>query len=418
MALLSSWNLRKFDSFVGPDLSAMFDEVVAGATMLRTLSFHRAEAEGTDGRAVLRELLERGHTPPAFANLLDDPDPVAAVSASFAAAAPLFDLVGQPVPEAEAPESTEETEEAEGDQGVLAQAGAAFAFMTASVTHAANSFPVAQSGGTGEFLVMLDQNLAPGLVIDVATRRIVDGNGTDPLLHDGHGDGDTLVLSGEITEGAALPPALAGLDTVVVRPGASYSLTSGDEQVAAGDTLIVNAIPLGEGESLTFDGSAESDGRFIFYGSDGADDFAGGAGDDLIYGLGGGDRLAGGGGADTFVFSRISNSTGADYDTLVDFDASEDLIDLPVAVTGFAAAVAAGTLSADSFDEDLAAALAADALGAGQAVLFTPDSGDLAGTVFLVVDANGEAGYQAGEDLVIALPGAEATDISSTAIFI
>ena len=88
------------------------------------------------------------------------------------------------------------------------------------------------------------------------------------------------------------------------------------------------------------------------------------------------------------------------------------------AVTGFAAAVAAGTLSADSFDEDLAAALAADALGAGQAVLFTPDSGDLAGTVFLVVDANGEAGYQAGEDLVIALPGAEATDISSTAIFI
>lgn len=414
MAFISSWNLRKFDAFVGPDLSALFDEVVAGATMLRALSFHRAEAEGTDGRvAVLRDLLERGHTPPGFASLLDDPDPVAAVSVSFAAAAPLFDLIAQPTPEAEA------TEEAEDDLDVLAQGGAAFAFMTASVAHAANSFPVGRDdGGTGQFLVMLDQNLAPGLVIDVATRRIVDGNGTDPLLHDAHGDGDTLVLSGEITEGAALPPALAGLDTVVVQPGASYSLAAGDEQVAAGDTLIVNAIPLAAGESLAFDGSAESDGRFIFYGSDGADDFAGGAGDDLIYGLGGGDRLAGGAGADTFVYSRISNSTGADYDSLTDFDAGEDRIDLPVAVTGFAAALAGGTLSAESFDSDLAAALAADALGAGQAVLFTPDAGDLAGTVFLIVDANGEAGYQAGEDLVIALPGAEAADISSTGIFV
>lgn len=417
MALFSSWNLRKFDSSVGPDLSAMFDEVVAGTTMLRVLAFHHAEAEGTDGRAMLRGLLERGHTPPALQNLLDDPDPVAAVSATFSAARPLFDLVAQPTPPVEQAEETEEAEEAE---DVLAQAGVGFAFMTASVAHAANSFPAARDNGSGngQFLVMLDQNLAPGLVIDVATRRIVDGNGTDPLLQNARGDGDTLVLSGDIAEGAALPPALAGLDNVVVQPGSSYSLTSGDEQVVAGDTLIVNAIPLGEGETLTFDGSAESDGRFIFYGSDGADDFAGGAGDDLIYGLGGGDRLAGGDGADTFVFSRISNSTGPDYDTLLDFDASEDLIDLPVAVTGFAAAVAGGTLSAESFDDDLVAALSADALGAGQAVLFTPDAGDLAGTVFLVVDANGEAGYQAGEDLVIALPGAEATDISSTGIFI
>ena len=52
-------------------------------------------------------------------------------------------------------------------------------------------------------------------------------------------------------------------------------------------------------------------------------------------------------------------------------------------------------------------------------MLYSPDAGDLAGTLFLVVDGNGEAGYQAGEDFVFALPGAAITDIgASTAIFV
>jgi hypothetical protein len=58
-------------------------------------------------------------------------------------------------------------------------------------------------------------------------------------------------------------------------------------------------------------------------------------------------------------------------------------------------------------------------LGAGRAGLFTPTAGDLAGTLFLVVDANGEAGYQAGEDFVFALPGMAVADLgTSTSIFI
>ena len=36
-----------------------------------------------------------------------------------------------------------------------------------------------------------------------------------------------------------------------------------------------------------------------------------------------------------------------------------------------------------------------------RAVLFTPTAGDEAGKTFLVVDANGTAGYQANADLVI-----------------
>jgi hypothetical protein len=34
-------------------------------------------------------------------------------------------------------------------------------------------------------------------------------------------------------------------------------------------------------------------------------------------------------------------------------------------------------------------------------VTFKPSSGDLAGRVFLIVDANAAAGYQAGEDYVM-----------------
>ncbi|HEY0111669.1 MAG TPA: bluetail domain-containing putative surface protein, partial [Allosphingosinicella sp.] len=61
-----------------------------------------------------------------------------------------------------------------------------------------------------------------------------------------------------------------------------------------------------------------------------------------------------------------------------------------------------GSLSTASFDSDLEAAMNGT-LDASEAVLFTANSGDLAGRLFLVVDENGTAGYQAGEDYVIEL---------------
>jgi hypothetical protein len=62
--------------------------------------------------------------------------------------------------------------------------------------------------------------------------------------------------------------------------------------------------------------------------------------------------------------------------------------------------VSTGRLNSATFDQDLAAALNA-VLGAGEAALFTPNSGDFAGRTFGIVDANGVAGYQAGEDFVL-----------------
>ncbi|MEA3061168.1 MAG: large repetitive protein, partial [Sphingomonadales bacterium] len=200
--------------------------------------------------------------------------------------------------------------------------------------------------------------------------------------------------------------------------GSSYALSSADSNIGKGHSLTIDAMPLGAGDSLSFDGSSESDGRFVFQGGAGADHFTGGGGDDLLYGLGGGDTLTGGGGADRFAYTGVSESTGAHYDTITDFHFGQDVIDLPVTVTGLDAAVSHGSLSTATFDADLSAALGASALGAGHAVLFTADQGELSGQTFLVVDANGQAGYQAGEDYVIHLALAPPADLSGHAFLV
>ncbi|HEY0028861.1 MAG TPA: Calx-beta domain-containing protein [Allosphingosinicella sp.] len=128
----------------------------------------------------------------------------------------------------------------------------------------------------------------------------------------------------------------------------SYDLTTVDANVAAGTTLFVTAASLGAGETLTFNGTAELDGRFSVQGGAGADRIAGGAkGDSLIgnagadelYGLNGNDVLLGGAGADllrggngndTFRYLAASDSgiEAGTSDSIVDFQRRTDKIDL------------------------------------------------------------------------------------------
>lgn len=296
----------------------------------------------------------------------------------------------------------------------------AFAMMSAPSLPGHGVGAPALSAASDDYLVLFGEGLDPALVVDMDKREILTEGFENPQL--GAGRDDVLVLAGDLDDGLGtgveLPLALRGLESIVVRPGADYNVTSPNHQVAAGATLAVNAAALGTDDSIRFDGSAESDGRFDFLGGDGGDTFLGGAGDDRINGRGGGDNLRGGEGADVFGYGGAADSSGAGYDTLLDFDPGEDRINLQVAVTGFGAAIEGGSLSAATFDDDLAAVLGADGLGSGKAVLFTPDAGDLAGTLFLIVDANGEAGYQAGEDFVFALPNADPADLSNTGIFV
>src|SRR6185503_9651683 len=109
-------------------------------------------------------------------------------------------------------------------------------------------------------------------------------------------------------------------------------------------------------------------------------------------------------GMDFYDYNGASDSTGAHFDTITDFT-DDEFIDLPVTldVNTFNADVNAGALSNATFDADMAAAIGAAQLRANSAVLFRPDSGEHVGKTFLVVDGNGTAGYQAGEDFIVAI---------------
>jgi|GEM_PF-2673423 len=271
------------------------------------------------------------------------------------------------------------------------------------------------SGGAYAILHQSEQGvLASGILIDVDKREILKGGAEERDLTSGHED--QLVIGGEM--GATnLGGAAAGHEQLILVPGSDYSLTTTDRDVAAGDLLTVYGAPLGSGDTLDFDGSAERDGRFSIVGGRGADHLTGGAGADMLYGGGGGDILTGGAGADVFHYDSASESTGAGYDTLAGFDYAQDRIDLPVAVTGLDSA-RQGALSTASFDSDLASAFGAAALGAGHAAFFRATSGDLAGQTFLIVDGNGQAGYQAGQDFVFHLTAPPPPDLGGVGFFV
>ncbi|HEY1630644.1 MAG TPA: bluetail domain-containing putative surface protein [Rhizomicrobium sp.] len=253
---------------------------------------------------------------------------------------------------------------------------------------------------------------------------IVGGTGGAYAIHGGDGDDfvqvSSLTASDSIDGGAGIdsvsllasnvavtltPDVMANVETFTF--GSNDSITTTDSTVAAGETFTV---AFGTG---AFDGSAETDGHFDIIGSG---TVIGGALSDTLQ-VGADTAVTGGGGTDrikigahqpgvTLNYDAVSDSTGVHYDIVSRFvgDGSDHFHLSPITtVTGLDTTVAAGALSTATFDSDLAAAVGAGQLAAQHAVLFTPTSGTLAGQVFLIVDANGTAGYQADADLVIDL---------------
>jgi Ca2+-binding RTX toxin-like protein len=139
------------------------------------------------------------------------------------------------------------------------------------------------------------------------------------------GDGrDALVLQGNVT--AVLTNTnLVGIESISIQSGANtrfgdtannfydFDITTADGNVASGQQLIVNAQSLRPGEDFTFDGSAESDGKFLVYGGHGVDDLTGGAGADVFLfegqRWGANDKVDGGAGRDALVISAGSGLT-------------------------------------------------------------------------------------------------------------
>ncbi len=115
--------------------------------------------------------------------------------------------------------------------------------------------------------------------------------------YDGGAGNDTLVLSGNYSGGFSLS-MVSNIETLAVAAGNSYSISAADANVAAGQTLTVDATALGSGNFMSFDATSETDGNVVFNG---------GAGDDVVS-FGGPAQLAndvanGGAGNDTLYLS-------------------------------------------------------------------------------------------------------------------
>jgi len=229
---------------------------------------------------------------------------------------------------------------------------------------------------------------------DPLTDRVDGGTGTnDQMALDGDYLG--LMLDGTAIQNIDVITLLKGL------PGdlADYDLTLANSLTGAGQTMTIWGCPVET--TLTVNGSLETDGALKIFGGTAGDTLTGGAGDDWFWGGLGGDTITGGAGVDTFFYETAAQSSVGGRDTLVQFDDAVDKIDLDgLAVSAFATAVS-GTVNAASLGADLEGG--AGTLGIGQALVFTANAGDLSTSVFLLIDANGTAGYQASGDFLIQL---------------
>ncbi|MFL6858954.1 MAG: hypothetical protein ACJ8EB_13750 [Allosphingosinicella sp.] len=100
--------------------------------------------------------------------------------------------------------------------------------------------------------------------------------------------------------------------------------------------------------------------------------------------------------------SEAVSQAGVHLGMTVGFDFSEKTLGDHMGTSGFDPGVWHGALSGDSFLADVDKAIG-HGLGADHSLFFTPTEGDFAGEAFLVVDRNGVAGFQAGEDQIFHL---------------
>ncbi len=229
--------------------------------------------------------------------------------------------------------------------------------------------------------------------------------GASDQVTGGGGTNDQIALDGDYT--LTLDTRFDAEVVVLLRsssgPENNFNVTAGNAFTPTGQTRTIFALSVTN--SVTINGAGETDGILRIFGGTAGDTITGGSGADYIFGGNGGDTLNGGAGADIFFYDAAVQSSSTNYDRLLDFNFASDRIQISGQVHDTYTTVANGALSTATFDANLATALNAQLIG-GRAVFFTPNSGTLAGQTFLVVDANGADGYQAGADYVFQLPNA------------
>lgn len=163
---------------------------------------------------------------------------------------------------------------------------------------------------------------------------------------DGGDDYDHLSLNGDYTGGVKFGgKTIRNVEEIDVFHSHSYVLKTNDANVAAGDTLKVDAASMDAGQFIRFSGKFDSDSHFsidagagddrlmggsvedTISGGDGKDRLFGKDGDDALTGGLGSDDLTGAGGADTFVFLTTNDSKVGKEDLIRDLQ-KIDIIDL------------------------------------------------------------------------------------------
>ena len=202
-----------------------------------------------------------------------------------------------------------------------------------------------------------------------------------------------------------------------------YDYAISDFHLAVGDfNALVAGDDVGGFERALFSGDDHLQGgasKDTLLGLKGNDHLDGAGGDDRLFGGRGNDVLVGGDGADTlggghgrgtdlFVYHQAAESTGGVFDSIAGFNPLQDLLVVPHAVSAIDSALEARCDGLDQVDGTLAAAADGTHLGAHDAVIVQIDFNEpfpggtpIAPETYLIVDVNGVAGYQSGEDLAI-----------------
>lgn len=238
-----------------------------------------------------------------------------------------------------------------------------------------------------------------------------------------------VIFNGDYAGGIDLTKdSIANVSSLEFDGSHDYTVTAhkGFSSAVFGTSLIF----LSTGD-VTFQGGADSGGYSVYArtaasahltggsgndfltGGPGHDVLSGGGGQDILEGGYGADKLSGGAGTDGFRYEFASDSNQVDgYDTITSFNWNHDdfvLPFLPTAIDPTEYAANLGDLEA-SFD---ASSLSPHAMAIAEV--------GRSHAQFLVIDGNGVAGYQAGQDFLISLNnsvGAPTLAAFSTSIYL
>lgn len=132
---------------------------------------------------------------------------------------------------------------------------------------------------------------------------------------DGDADFDSVWLRGDYSSGLTLgATTITNIEVLRLDGAFDYNLTTNDANVGSHARLMIDARRIDSGHHLTFDGSADTDGRFRFLDSAGGDTLTGGHRNDLFdMQRGGGDTVYGGSGEDRFAFGGALDALDGVY---------------------------------------------------------------------------------------------------------